>query len=371
MREGKNREVKNVLGHLGLAVNRLIRVSYGPFQVSGLAEGADRGGQDPGAARATRRENRRAVGCGFFRAGPRGGAAAARVTPIVRPRRAHRAQPRMRRGTRRVDASSRRRGAPSRPAAARATAPKSPRHALPSPSATARAGARPSASASRNWRVARRSTAASGLPAPRPEAGAKTGSRQAGSRRQDRAPQEALMRIVGGRLRSRALVAPKSQAIRPTTDRLREIAVQHPAACLRRSGRRRPRARPVRRHRRARIRGAVARRRLRAVRRRRRRGARHCCGRTSPRWASAARRASFGATRQSSAPAHPIEPFSLVFVDPPYGRGPRRAGARVGAATAAGSRPARSSWSRRRRNRGLSRRRISSNSSAEPTTRRS
>jgi 16S rRNA (guanine966-N2)-methyltransferase len=30
------------------------------------------------------------------------------------------------------------------------------------------------------------------------------------------------MRIVGGRLRSRALVAPKSQAIRPTTDRLRE-----------------------------------------------------------------------------------------------------------------------------------------------------
>ncbi len=30
------------------------------------------------------------------------------------------------------------------------------------------------------------------------------------------------MRIVGGRLRSRALVAPKSQAIRPTSDRLRE-----------------------------------------------------------------------------------------------------------------------------------------------------
>jgi 16S rRNA (guanine966-N2)-methyltransferase len=30
------------------------------------------------------------------------------------------------------------------------------------------------------------------------------------------------MRIVGGRLRGRALVAPKSQAIRPTVDRLRE-----------------------------------------------------------------------------------------------------------------------------------------------------
>ncbi len=40
MREGKNREVKNVLGHLGLAVNRLIRVSYGPFQLTGLEEGA-------------------------------------------------------------------------------------------------------------------------------------------------------------------------------------------------------------------------------------------------------------------------------------------------------------------------------------------
>jgi 23S rRNA pseudouridine2605 synthase len=40
MREGKNREVKNVLGHLGLAVNRLIRVSFGPFQLGDLSEGA-------------------------------------------------------------------------------------------------------------------------------------------------------------------------------------------------------------------------------------------------------------------------------------------------------------------------------------------
>src|SRR5690606_5129496 len=38
-REGKNREVKNVLGALGLEVNRLIRVSYGPFQLGELAEG--------------------------------------------------------------------------------------------------------------------------------------------------------------------------------------------------------------------------------------------------------------------------------------------------------------------------------------------
>jgi 23S rRNA pseudouridine2605 synthase len=40
MREGRNREVKNVLGHLGLAVNRLIRVSFGPFQLGDLPEGA-------------------------------------------------------------------------------------------------------------------------------------------------------------------------------------------------------------------------------------------------------------------------------------------------------------------------------------------
>ena len=42
LREGKNREVKRVLGHLGLDVNRLIRLSYGPFQLSDLAEGAVR-----------------------------------------------------------------------------------------------------------------------------------------------------------------------------------------------------------------------------------------------------------------------------------------------------------------------------------------
>jgi 23S rRNA pseudouridine2605 synthase len=40
IREGKNREVKNVLGHLGLAVNRLIRLSFGPFRLGDLAEGA-------------------------------------------------------------------------------------------------------------------------------------------------------------------------------------------------------------------------------------------------------------------------------------------------------------------------------------------
>jgi 23S rRNA pseudouridine2605 synthase len=40
IREGKNREVRNVLRVLGLQVNRLIRVSFGPFQLGELAEGA-------------------------------------------------------------------------------------------------------------------------------------------------------------------------------------------------------------------------------------------------------------------------------------------------------------------------------------------
>ncbi len=40
MREGKNREIRNVLGALGLKVNRLIRLSYGPFQLGELPAGA-------------------------------------------------------------------------------------------------------------------------------------------------------------------------------------------------------------------------------------------------------------------------------------------------------------------------------------------
>ncbi|MFM8702051.1 MAG: pseudouridine synthase [Hyphomicrobiales bacterium] len=40
LREGKNREVKRVLEHLGLQVNRLIRLSFGPFQLNELDVGA-------------------------------------------------------------------------------------------------------------------------------------------------------------------------------------------------------------------------------------------------------------------------------------------------------------------------------------------
>lgn len=39
LREGKNREIKNVMGALGLDVNRLIRTSFGPFQLGDLSPG--------------------------------------------------------------------------------------------------------------------------------------------------------------------------------------------------------------------------------------------------------------------------------------------------------------------------------------------
>ena len=67
IREGKNREVRNVLEHLGLRVNRLIRVSFGPFQLGDLPEGERRGNPHAAFARTTRRAHRIGRRRGFHR----------------------------------------------------------------------------------------------------------------------------------------------------------------------------------------------------------------------------------------------------------------------------------------------------------------
>jgi 23S rRNA pseudouridine2605 synthase len=39
LREGKNREIRRVMSHLGLGTTRLIRIAYGPFQLGNLSRG--------------------------------------------------------------------------------------------------------------------------------------------------------------------------------------------------------------------------------------------------------------------------------------------------------------------------------------------
>jgi 16S rRNA (guanine966-N2)-methyltransferase len=128
------------------------------------------------------------------------------------------------------------------------------------------------------------------------------------------------MRIVGGRLRSRPLAAPKTQAIRPTSDRLRESLFNVLAHAY---------GDPVAG---ARVldlfagTGALG---IEALSR----GANFALFVDDGAEARALLRENIaalglgGTTRifrrdaVKLGPAHPIEPFSLVFLDPPYGQG--------------------------------------------------
>ena len=207
MREGKNREIRNVLGHLGLAVNRLIRVSYGPFQLGDLPDGAVEEVKTRALARAARRAHRRGRRRGFFRAA--GGAGRARRRSACQPPEVRAPSPML--------------GGPRA-----------------APRASKRGGRRGAPDRSRKSAVRRRSSehradmtmrqppgpAAKGGPHRPPRATARKPRETATSRRARRPslqrPAGPLMRIVGGRFRGRTLAAPKSQAIRPTADRLRE-----------------------------------------------------------------------------------------------------------------------------------------------------
>ena len=128
------------------------------------------------------------------------------------------------------------------------------------------------------------------------------------------------MRVVGGRLRGRNLAAPASRDIRPTADRLREVRVQYPVHAY---------DDPIEG---ARVidlfagTGALG---IEAVSR----GAKFTLFVDNGAEARALLRNNVeslglgGVTKvyrrdaTDLGPAHPVEPFSLVFLDPPYGKG--------------------------------------------------
>jgi 23S rRNA pseudouridine2605 synthase len=102
LREGKNREVRRVMQHLGLSVTRLIRTAYGPFQLGNLPRGAveevnakvlrDQLGLDA-PPRVKRGRDRAEEPELAAEAAPVEEAAPARPAPPKRPPRAHHAGP--------------------------------------------------------------------------------------------------------------------------------------------------------------------------------------------------------------------------------------------------------------------------------------
>ena len=202
-----------MLAQLGFQVSRLIRISFGPFQFGGMPEG-QHGSADAHVARTARRANRRAAGANL--AGRRG----SETRPPKGPPHAIRGRSRGgapalspragRGGERRIRESWRERATRSSRNAwqncARRPGPSVSRAATPLPTAAARIP------------VTRTRTEKPERPA------AKQASRQAAPARRAAArvpPGHADARRRRTVARTRA-EGPKSQAIRPTADRLRE-----------------------------------------------------------------------------------------------------------------------------------------------------
>jgi 23S rRNA pseudouridine2605 synthase len=121
LREGKNREVRKVMEHMGLTVNRLIRTAYGPFQLGKL----DRGMVEEVPARVIRDQLRT-----FLSGQPEG--SAANPTPAARPPKPRTGPPK------RASAPDAARPTVARPTAARPTAARPPAGEAPRPPRPAR-----------------------------------------------------------------------------------------------------------------------------------------------------------------------------------------------------------------------------------------
>ena len=443
LREGKNREVKNILGALGLDVTRLIRISFGPFQLGDLPEGhvqeikgrmlrdqlgerlIEESGADFEAAdrqRLLQRAGRARAGAAGRGSAERAEARARRRSPADRRGRpdqepqAPRKQPR--RGARQAldaarQAEVRARRAPERPKlergerpdARRSSATGRPQRDFAQAGAKPRGGKKPereqrpieppgrrkanvwmapgarpigtgraaAEKAEVGSQAGRQEAATASRAASRPSASRAATSPVATGQRRRRPAQgprkrRSRMRIVGGEFRGRPLATPRTQSIRPTTDRTREAlfnVLAHRFADKLAGARVLDLFAGT---------GALG---LEALSR----GAAYCLfveesaegrglirtnveafGLHGAHQDLPARRDAAWASRHGAA-------VRLVFADPPYGKGLGEAALRS-ALTAAGCCPARCAWSRRRRRRPSRRATASPSSTSAPMARR-
>ena len=203
-----------MLGHLGLDVTRLIRVSFGPFQLAELAEGA----VEEVRTRVLREQlGTKLIGLSradfsaptIARDAPKRDAPAAKTPqkPVHHAWRAHEEQRPGKKLQRKYHGARRGGKQPAVPGAADKR----------SDAVTDRKGR--FIAVERFGQAPVREAAAQGNRQARPLRPAACVRR---SLVRTAAARAALMRVIGGSLRGRTLAAPKSQSIRPTADRLRE-----------------------------------------------------------------------------------------------------------------------------------------------------